>query len=106
MLSMSMLISMTCQSAPARRQLPADLTPEGMMPPGDYPLTIEEFAASMLVVAPARRSSTWDTEWRARLVENLGVLVAQLWPVGITEIFIDGSFVEDKDHPNDTDGYF
>jgi hypothetical protein len=26
--------------------------------------------------------------------------------VGIEEIYIDGSFVEDKDHPNDIDGYF
>jgi hypothetical protein len=26
--------------------------------------------------------------------------------VGLDEIFIDGSFVEDKDHPNDIDGYF
>lgn len=30
----------------------------------------------------------------------------QLWQVGITDIFIDGSFVEEKDHPNDIDGYF
>ncbi len=30
----------------------------------------------------------------------------QLWPVGIREIYADGSFVEDKDHPNDIDGYF
>jgi hypothetical protein len=34
------------------------------------------------------------------------VLVRQLWQVGITEVFIDGSFVEDKAHPNDIDGYF
>jgi hypothetical protein len=39
-------------------------------------------------------------------VENLAVLVRQLWQVDIHEIFIDGSFVEDKDHPNDIDGYF
>jgi hypothetical protein len=26
--------------------------------------------------------------------------------VGITDVFVDGSFVEDKDHPNDIDGYF
>ena len=30
----------------------------------------------------------------------------QLWSVAVTEIFIDGSFVERKDHPNDIDGYF
>jgi hypothetical protein len=34
------------------------------------------------------------------------VLVQQLWSVAIEDIFIDGSFAEDKDHPNDIDGYF
>jgi hypothetical protein len=33
-------------------------------------------------------------------------MVRQRWHVGIKDIFIDGSFVEDKDHPNDIDGYF
>lgn len=39
-------------------------------------------------------------------MDNLSTLVAQLWQVGITEIFVNGSFVEDKDHPNYIDGYF
>ena len=39
-------------------------------------------------------------------MENLGVLVRQLWQVGVNEIFVDGSFAEDKEHPNDIDGYF
>ena len=39
-------------------------------------------------------------------VDNLAVLVRQLWEVGIDRIFVDGSFVEEKDHPNDVDGYF
>ena len=33
-------------------------------------------------------------------------LVAQLWVVGVTEIYVGGSFAEDKDPPNDIDGYF
>ena len=37
---------------------------------------------------------------------NLAILVGELWAVGINEVFIDGSFVENKDHPNDIDGYF
>ena len=37
---------------------------------------------------------------------NLSVMTGQLRQVGITEVFVDGSFVEDKDHPNDIDGYF
>jgi hypothetical protein len=32
--------------------------------------------------------------------------VKQLWEVGATEIFIDGSFATNKPHPNDIDGYF
>ena len=48
----------------------------------------------------------WDSPWRRKLVENLEVLIRQLWQVGITDVYIDGSFVENKDHPNDIDGYF
>jgi len=44
--------------------------------------------------------------WRLGLVQNLRILVEQLWKEGITEIFIDGSFATDKLHPNDIDGYF
>jgi hypothetical protein len=77
-----------------------------MLPPGDYPITIAELKTSMLVAGPSRRSPTWDEPWRRRLVENLGILVEQLWEVGVTQVFADGSFVEDKDHPNDIDGYF
>jgi hypothetical protein len=40
------------------------------------------------------------------LVDNLEILTRQLWQVGIREVYADGSFAEDKDHPNDIDGYF
>jgi hypothetical protein len=40
------------------------------------------------------------------LIDNLEVLTRQLWQVGVQEIYVDGSFAEDKDHPNDIDGYF
>ena len=39
-------------------------------------------------------------------MRNLDRLVRQLWQVGVTEVYIDGSFVEEKDHPHDIDGYF
>lgn len=83
-------------------------TSAGVLPPGDYVLTLEGLRASMLVLGPGepRDCPTWDARWREALVENLGILVRQLWQVGIGEIFINGSFVEDKDHPNDIDGYF
>lgn len=83
---------------------------DGVLPPGDYELSIADLKESMLVVGPRRsgrgRRPTWDQAWRRQLVENLEVLVTQLSQVGITEIFVNGSFVEDKDHPNDIDGYF
>jgi hypothetical protein len=62
----------------------------------------------MLVVGPSDRARVpnWDEPWRLKLVKNLAILVEQLWEVGVTDIFIDGSFTEDKDHPNDIDGYF
>jgi hypothetical protein len=79
---------------------------DGLLPAGDYELTIEEIRSSLLVVGPAVEYSNWDAAWRAKLVDNLEVMVKQLWETGITQVFIDGSFVEDKDHPNDIDGYF
>jgi hypothetical protein len=87
--------------------LPA-FTAEGVLPPGDFELTLDELRESSLVLGPdeAARSPHWDTDRRRMLVDNLEILVRQLWRVGITEIFVDGSFVEDKDHPNDIDGYF
>ena len=65
-----------------------------------------ELRASHLVSEAGLSSGTWDAAWRARLVDNLEIMVNQLWRVGIDRIFIDGSFVEEKDHPNDIDGYF
>lgn len=49
---------------------------------------------------------TWDSQWRAVLVNNASILIEQLWAIGIDEIFFDGSFVENKDKPGDIDGYF
>ena len=83
-------------------------TEEGLLPPGDYELSLEELRASGLVLGPGEPQDCphWDATWLAKLVENLAVVVGQLWQVGITQIFVDGSFAEDKDHPNDIDGYF
>ena len=83
-------------------------TADGLLPPGDYALSLSELRESLLVRGEAGLGAgqTWDGQWRARLVENLSILVRQLWQVGIREIFVNGSFVEDKDRPNDIDGYF
>src|SRR3954468_20900540 len=98
------MFMMANHAVPARLRLPTEFTADGLLPPGDYPLTVDELAGSMLVAGPASRSLTWDADWRAELVENLRFLAGHLWNVGVTEIFVDGSFVEDKDHPNDIDG--
>ncbi len=81
---------------------------DGLLPPGDYEVGLAELKASPLVLGPDEPCEwpDWDTAWRERLVENLGVLAGQLWEVGVTEIYADGSFAEDKLHPNDIDGYF
>jgi hypothetical protein len=82
--------------------------PDGLLPPGDYEVSFSEFRQSRLVVGPGNLGAwyTWDSGWRSKLVDNLEVLAQQLWQVGIAEVFADGSFAEDKDHPNDIDGYF
>jgi hypothetical protein len=81
---------------------------DGVLPVGDYPLTLAELRCSELVLGyeDPKNNPNWDAVWRENLVDNLGVLVSQLRQVGISEVFVDGSFVEDKDHPNDIDGYF
>jgi hypothetical protein len=81
-------------------------TNEGYLPPADYELTLDLLRSSTLVTGPPSGYPNWDRSWRAHLVDNLAILVGQLWQVGISDIFIDGSFVEDKEHPNDIDGYF
>jgi hypothetical protein len=86
--------------------LPELFNAHGLLPHGDYTVTFAELRESLLVkgVAPVR--STWDGPWRRHLVENLEILAEELWKAGIANIFVNGSFVEDEDHPNDIDGYF
>lgn len=79
---------------------------EGVLPPGDYPMTFSQIRKSLLVKEPKNYDGLWDMPWRLKLVNNLEILIKHLWTVKITEIFINGSFVEDKGHPNDIDGYF
>jgi hypothetical protein len=81
-------------------------TSEGVLPVGDYPMTFAQLRASHLVTGHGVQLETWDAVWRSRLVDNLEILVIQLWKVGIDRIFINGSFVEEKSRPKDVDGYF
>lgn len=81
---------------------------DGLLPPGDYEVTFDELRRSPLVIGPKDldQYQNWDVGWRGWLVDQLETLTRQLWKVGISEVFADGSFAEDKDHPNDIDGYF
>lgn len=78
---------------------------EGFLEPRDFPMTLDEIRQSILVKGPSNQES-WDSEWRLMLTQNLEILAKHLWKVGIKNIFVDGSFVEEKSHPNDIDGYF
>jgi hypothetical protein len=82
--------------------------PDGLLPPGDYEVSFADLRRSVLVCGPydPQEHLSWDAVWREQLVSDLEVLTHQLWQVGIHEVFADGSFAEDKDHPNDIDGYF
>jgi len=77
----------------------------GLLPPNDYEMSLAELRTSVLVAGP-QGVAAWDSAWRLHLVGNLEILAKQLWQVGIEDIYVDGSFVEDKAHPNDIDGYF
>ena len=80
---------------------------QGLLPPGEYEVTFEELRSSILVDGPEElAASEWHADWRRHLTHQAEVLTRQLWQVGITDVFLDGSFVEDKPHPNDIDGYF
>ena len=76
-------------------ELPA-FTAEGLLPAGDYEFSLADLRASALVLGPAepRECPTWDSSWRERLVENLAVLVKQLWQVGGDgqQTVLDGRF--------------
>ena len=46
-------------------------TEEGLLPVGDYPLTLEELRQSHLVSGEGNPSPFWDSTWRAHLVNTI-----------------------------------
>jgi hypothetical protein len=45
---------------------------DGLLPPGDYEMTLDDLKVSMLVHGPDdEERPQWDSEWRMKLVENL-----------------------------------
>ncbi|MBL7668900.1 MAG: hypothetical protein JNM39_00310 [Bdellovibrionaceae bacterium] len=85
--------------------IPTSFDPNGVLAPGTYDATLQDIKNSILVNGNGN-SPTWDKVWRKQLVDSASILINELWSVGIVDIFLDGSFVEEKDHPNDIDGYF
>jgi hypothetical protein len=85
--------------------IPHGFNANGVLDPGTYAATISEIRQSILVLGDGT-SPTWDRNWRSELVNRAAVLIDQLMRVGVQDVYLDGSFVEDKDHPNDIDGYF
>ncbi len=86
-------------------EIPKQFNSSGLLDPGTYEATFSQVESSVLVQGDGN-SEFWDSPWRKELLGRAKVLVEQLWSVGIKDIFLDGLFVEDKDHPNDIDGYF
>ena len=87
--------------------IPGTFTPDGVLDVGTFDATLAQVRASILVVGPPNAQDIqWDAPHRGRLVDKAAILIEQLRQVGITEIFLDGSFAEAKPRPNDIDGYF
>lgn len=81
-----------------------DFNSRWLLPPGDYEVTFEELRSSVLARGPP--DYQLHGQWRHYLIGQAELMVRQLWQVGITDVFLDGLFVEAKEHPNDIDGYF
>ena len=81
---------------------------DGLLPAGRLRSVVRRTSSVDSGRRAGRRGKVANLGFRlaAKLVDNLEILTRQLWQVGITEVFADGSFAEDKDHPNDIDGYF
>lgn len=76
----------------------------GLLPAGDHEISLAELERSMRAGPGGGRS--WDTAWRLQLLAEFTQRYRQLAGVGITEVYIDGSYATDKYHPNDMDAYF
>ena len=75
--------------------------------PHDGVATLKELRLSHLVTGEGSGSVGWDAAWRGELVNRVGH-VFELFMIagGVTEFWLDGSFVEAVDRPGDVDAYF
>lgn len=65
---------------------------DGLLLPGIHWATWNEVAATF-----------GNTPWRRRLLDGLGMAIDDLRRAGCRTVYIDGSFVTDKEVPNDFD---
>lgn len=76
----------------------------GLLPAGDHEISLAQL--KRLIREGPGGGRDWDTAWRLQLLEEFEQRYHQLASVGITEVYIDGSYATDKYHPNDMDAYF
>jgi len=69
--------------------------------------SFEELRQSILVLGPddSAHYPNGNHAWRSHLVDNLEILTRQLWPGWHPGDLRRRIIAEDKDHPNDIDGY-
>jgi hypothetical protein len=83
-----------------------EFTGDGLLPAGVHDLYLDELLASSLVIKPVRISGPWDSDRRLEIGQALANYMPHLWHVGITNVFVDGSFATSKASPSDADCYF
>lgn len=70
-------------------------TDEGLLTPGVHETDLEELKEKM----------GWSRK-RRELLEGLEEALALMASCGVARVYLDGSFVTDKDRPNDVDGCY
>ena len=70
-------------------------TDEGLLPPGIHETDLEE----------PREKIGWSRK-RQGLLGGLGEALELMASCGVARVYLDGSFVTDKDRPNDIDGCY
>jgi hypothetical protein len=70
-------------------------TDEGLLPPGVHETDLEELKEKM----------GWSRK-RRELLEGLEEALKLMASCGVVRVYLDGSFVMDKDRPNDVDGFY
>ncbi len=70
-------------------------TDDGLLPPGVHETDLAELEEKM----------GWSRK-RRELLEGLGAALGVMAASGVERAYLDGSFVTDKDRPNDVDGCY